>query len=72
MPWFKLFRAFFIILAWSKIALKDGKITIEEGYHLIYQLAKLLDLPTEFFNSKLWKSFEELPTNFGPDKDKTG
>ena len=48
MPWFKIFRALLIVSVWAKGALKDGKVSIYEGFELAGKLADLLGLPTEF------------------------
>lgn len=53
MPWLKIIRALFIVSAWTKTVLKDGKISIMEAVDLILKLAHLLDLPTEFDATKL-------------------
>lgn len=61
MLWFKIIRAIFIITAWAKIALKDGKVTIHEAFDLIFKLAKLLGLPTAFNTGEMQNYIKSLP-----------
>ncbi len=61
MHWFKIIRASFIVAYWTKAALKDGQITLEQAIILILKLANLLGLPTVFDEDDLIDSFLSIP-----------
>lgn len=68
MPWFKIFKALLIVSAWTKGALKDGKITVKEAFDLIFKLAELLGLPTEFDLYQLKRALTSQLSNITDDK----
>ena len=44
-PLLMIFSFIMVISAWAKKALEDGKITADEGFDLLKQLAGLLGVP---------------------------